>query len=211
MKKYIVILVSILGIVNCGTFRKFRENDVTLLIKDTINYKLIESYSQKKDSIYKFLVKSNGVFLDTCIIKIRKGIILSNKTTSIEYNNITYLEYFPKSGNKSREYLTHNNTIVHDLYFYDDKIKSLNNHLIYSNGQLKKAYEYYPIKKIGAIAILKSEKNYENGKPNGELTFYRKNGIVKSRNFYKNGQETKVFLYDKKGEYKACIGCVPIN
>jgi len=89
------------------------------------------------------------------------------------------------------------NQLTENTYFKSGQIKSNISYLIDKNKRKQR---------IGKSSFwyesgeLNTEIYYENGKKNGELISYWKNGILKRKDFYKNGKIKKGECWNENGE-----------
>gem|GEM_PF-2556610 len=153
--------------------------------------------------IYKCTVTNDSI----AVLKYAKriiGINIYNSNQKSEYG----FEYY-SNGRLYRNYHKYSDTIVKDLYYYNDKFTSIKVERTFANGVLNgMSFTYYDLNDFQEDQKLKSKVNYVDGFLDGEATFYRKNGTIKEIAYYASGEYLKSYLYDAHGKFTGCVGCV---
>lgn len=131
--------------------------------------------------------------------------------SDIATNHSYAFEYY-RNGRLKRNFAFDSCGLFAELYYYNDTYISIKSVLSYWQGiPHGTQYYYYPQKRLHETPKVKAQGSYEMGIANGEWVFYRRNGVLRQWSFYSKGFLIQSSWYNRKGEFRGCMGCVPFG
>lgn len=128
---------------------------------------------------------------------------------------ITYRSFSDDQQTDSLKITTRGRKVLEAIKFFNDSQYTVlyyyrlhNNKVKTSTTYVNNAGDYYAIEYY-CTGKIKSRVKYQNNYLNGQTDLYWRNSNLRERHFYIRDSLEKIYFYNRKGEYRSCLGCTP--